>query len=263
MVLALALTAAMPARAGDDPVEVDWTQDVPATVMLTGAWLFLEAVQDDVVHGCGACSGPGPVDRTFRSWLLGARPGTASAISGALLWGVVPAFALGVDLALTRAGGDTLVVFGEDVMIMLESFVATALVTRAVKISVRRKRPYVHFGGPDPLYSEGSRDVTGFFSGHSSLAASLASSVATLAFLRGRRAAPWIAVSGAALALTTGTLRIVADRHYFTDVVTGLVVGTAIGVTMPLLHALPRLGAGPVEVAIAPAPGGLGVAGVY
>lgn len=48
---------------------------------------------------------------------------------------------------------------------------------------------------------------------------------------------PWVAcVTGYTLAATTGALRIAADRHYFTDVVTGAMVGTLVGVTIPLLH---------------------------
>jgi membrane-associated phospholipid phosphatase len=36
-------------------------------------------------------------------------------------------------------------------------------------------------------------------------------------------------------AATTGTLRLVGDAHYFSDVFVGAVVGTAVGLGIPLL----------------------------
>jgi membrane-associated phospholipid phosphatase len=56
-----------------------------------------------------------------------------------------------------------------------------------------------------------------------------------VATLRGYRAAPAIWAVGAAAALTVGYLRIAADRHYFTDVLTGAAIGTAMGVGVPFL----------------------------
>jgi len=48
---------------------------------------------------------------------------------------------------------------------------------------------------------------------------------------------PWVpCATGYALAATTGALRIAADRHYFTDVMAGAVVGSLVGLTIPLLH---------------------------
>jgi membrane-associated phospholipid phosphatase len=75
--------------------------------------------------------------------------------------------------------------------------------------------------------------------------------------MRGSRAAPWIAAAGAALAVTVGTLRITADKHYFSDVATGLAVGAAVGILVPLLHVRRA------PVAIAPAPGGVSVSGAF
>ena len=55
----------------------------------------------------------------------------------------------------------------------------------------------------------------------------------TVASLRGYRAAPWIWASGLTLAGVTGYLRIAGDKHYFTDVVTGAVVGSFVGFAVP------------------------------
>ena len=262
---ALALAALLwprPACAGD--VQVTWTDDVPATVTLLAAWLALSGLQDGIVgHDCAWCSAPGPVDRAARGALLAPSPRAANAASNVMLYGVVPAFSLATGLIATRLSGDSWVALAEDVTLVAESFALASLVTGLVKISVRRTRPYLEFGGDDPLYRDGSMDVTGFFSGHSSMSASVAASTATLAFLRGRPGAPWIAVTGGAVALTTGMLRIAADRHYLSDVLVGLAVGTAVGILVPVLHALPLGRGGAASISLSPSPGGLGVSGLF
>ena len=63
--------------------------------------------------------------------------------------------------------------------------------------------------------------------------------------MRGYRLAPAIWGAGAALATVTGYLRIAADKHYFSDVLVGAVVGSAIGIGVPLLfHGRERFEAG-------------------
>jgi membrane-associated phospholipid phosphatase len=44
---------------------------------------------------------------------------------------------------------------------------------------------------------------------------------------------------GLPLAAATGYLRVAADRHYFTDVVGGMLVGAIVGVGIPLLFHRP------------------------
>ncbi len=252
-----------PRPAAADPVEVVWSDDVPVTITMIAGWLTLVALQDEIVgHDCAWCAGPGPVDRAARGALLAPSPKAADAASNVMLFGVVPAFSLATSMITMRIAGDSWTTFAQDVLIVTESFAAAALATRLVKISVRRSRPYLQHGGDDPLYSEGSTDVTGFFSGHSSLAASVASSTATLAFLRGRPSAPWIALAGGAVAVTTGMLRIAADRHYLSDVLVGLAFGSAVGILVPVLHALP-LGRRGAALTLSPCPGGLGVSGIF
>jgi membrane-associated phospholipid phosphatase len=42
------------------------------------------------------------------------------------------------------------------------------------------------------------------------------------------------------MATGVGYLRIAADKHYFSDVMTGAIVGSAIGIGVPLLFHSPR-----------------------
>jgi membrane-associated phospholipid phosphatase len=72
-----------------------------------------------------------------------------------------------------------------------------------------------------------------FYSGHTSESVSLAVAAGTVASIRHYRLAPLVWATSLPLALATGYLRIGADRHYFTDVLTGALVGAAIGFLVP------------------------------
>jgi membrane-associated phospholipid phosphatase len=64
--------------------------------------------------------------------------------------------------------------------------------------------------------------------------------------------------AGLALAATTAYLRMAADRHYLTDVLTGSAVG-ALGAAL-----IPRLtGSFPPRATILPQPGGLALVGQF
>ena len=63
--------------------------------------------------------------------------------------------------------------------------------------------------------------------------------------MRGYRIAPLVWIGGGLIALTTSYLRMAADRHYFTDVATGALLGVGVGIGVPLLfhgpiHDAPR-----------------------
>jgi membrane-associated phospholipid phosphatase len=57
-----------------------------------------------------------------------------------------------------------------------------------------------------------------------------------VATLEDSSAAPWLWGAAAAMSLATGTLRIIAEKHYFTDVLAGTALGAASGIVVPLLH---------------------------
>jgi membrane-associated phospholipid phosphatase len=49
-------------------------------------------------------------------------------------------------------------------------------------------------------------------------------------------AEPYLWTIGYALAATTAYLRIAADKHYFTDVITGTAVGIGAGLAVPIVE---------------------------
>jgi hypothetical protein len=131
---------------------------------------------------------------------------------------------------------------GQQLFVMDLSVIAlTTAVTTATKVFVGRQRPYVRECGSEldeQTYDcrNQERELS-FFSGHSSSTFAMASVTCVqnqYLPLWGSRWAP--CAVGFGLAAGTATLRVVADQHYATDVITGAVVGTSIGLLVPLLH---------------------------
>ncbi len=159
----------------------------------------------------------------------------AAATSDALLFGGVPAFAA---LALLGAGAydrgaskGWLSDWGANLGLVLEAASTTLATTSLVKYAVARQRPFAAAG-----QGEGDRDENlSFFSGHTSATFAAITAAGTLASLRGYRLAPLVWGAGLPLAAFTGVLRIGADKHWATDVLTGAAVGSATGVLVPLL----------------------------
>lgn len=120
----------------------------------------------------------------------------------------------------------------QDILLMSEAVLLGAMFTNSIKWIVGRQRPHVRFGHEGLSKRESNLS---FFSGHSAFTSSIAAASATLAFLRGYDEAPWILGLGTTLALTTSYMRVAGDVHYFSDVTTGLLVGTAFGIGIPLL----------------------------
>ena len=118
-------------------------------------------------------------------------------------------------------------------------FLANTVATDVAKVAAGRERPYVRPCESNPSYiddCDSGRDRNAsFWSGH-------ASTTATLAGLLCARhtSGPQITRADALLcglpvagALTTGLLRIVADRHYASDVLAGWASGALFGYLLP------------------------------
>ena len=107
-----------------------------------------------------------------------------------------------------------------------------------IKLFVYRARPYMYFDGyPQNKVDEGDWNCS-FPSGHTTMAFAGAA-FTTMVYCQYYPDSKWkYAVSGTAfgIAALTGALRIASGNHFFTDVITGAVIGTVCGLTVPYLH---------------------------
>ncbi len=104
-----------------------------------------------------------------------------------------------------------------------------------MKLVVGRQRPFAHFRDPADASPRDPDENLSFYSGHTTLAFSLAVASGTIASMRGYALAPVVWASTLPVALATGYLRIAADKHYLTDVVAGAVLGSAVGFVVPFV----------------------------
>ena len=146
-------------------------------------------------------------------------------------------------LAANQAGSPES--FALDTLLIAEATVIAGVLNQIAKFGFARERPFAHYlpRAPDALRelaSSPTDDNLSFFSGHTTIAFAIATSSATIATMRGYKLAPLIWGTGLAFGASVGYLRIAADKHYFSDVMTGAIVGSLVGVAIPLILHSPR-----------------------
>jgi membrane-associated phospholipid phosphatase len=213
-------------------LELDWR--IHAAVILVGGagWIASEALfKESLAPGACRWCGTNDVDSGVRDALRWHDTERANRWSNIFAYGVVPAGAFGFSLIV--AGHDRRMRnWPIDALVVLEAMVLAADLNQTAKFLIGRQRPYVANrveGEPLP------EDNLSFYSGHTSFTFSLAAAAGTVSTIRGYRLTPAVWALGATAAAATGYLRIAADRHYASDVLTGAVVGAAVGVAVPLL----------------------------
>ena len=145
--------------------------------------------------------------------------------------------------------------FLEDAVALGEAVLVNGAIVTTVKDLVQRPTPRA-YAGDEPIVSRPT-GYRSFYSGHTSATfASLTAAAWTWRLRRGPAAWPWAVVAVAGLGV--GALRVAGGNHFPTDVAAGALGGIAVGTAVPLLHRRRRQ-----RVALVPAPGGLGIAGVF
>lgn len=123
-------------------------------------------------------------------------------------------------------------------VILTQNVWMTANIVQFTKVMTGRNRPYIQ--GTGPIMEEGKDNYYSFFSGHSAISASLATTALVATYKNYRSESfTWgkaTAITGAALAVTTGILRISAGKHYPSDVITGLAVGAGVSLLNMVIH---------------------------
>ena len=249
----------------ESPYEVHLPIDVGATVLLAGGAAVFQFTAPDSFHlGCHPCDETtvNALDR----WAVGEENQAIAAVTDGLL-------ALAMASPVIISGLEGLMVEQEgavsgwltDSLVAAEVLASTLFLTQVAKHVVQRQRPYTY-----ALEDDGSAHVPfdasrSFFSGHTAAAFAGAVAMATTLSRRnvsaGVRTAAW--TGGLLLASGVGVGRVLAAKHFPTDVLTGAAVGAALGWFIPWLHARSvdeSTRVGPeVEVVVGP----LGLSGTF
>jgi len=145
-----------------------------------------------------------------------------------------------IDVAASRPP-DALRGYLQDLLILSEVFVVNSGINGLFKYAVRRPRPFLYDTDMDAFSLSDRQDVDSglsFYSGHSSSAFAMATAGSYLFTLRHPRS-KWVIpiwIFSEALAATTASMRVLAGKHFITDVLVGAVMGSAVGLLIPYLH---------------------------
>ncbi|MBO4351302.1 MAG: phosphatase PAP2 family protein [Proteobacteria bacterium] len=233
-VFLLCLPCSLAHAESTDEIKIDWATDGGLTGSTGVLWITFELMKDYIAPDkCVWCQ-TNEMDETITDSLSWPTPSYAAKTADAVAFGAVPALAFGA-LALSSGLEDRIGNFGADALLLTESLTISSLVNQFVKFGVGRARPFTIRNDPN-MYKDRADDNLSFYSGHTNMAFVLVVSAGTIAHIRNYDAEPYIWGFGIPVALLVAYARIAAQKHYFTDVLIGAVVGSAIGFAVPWLH---------------------------
>jgi len=132
-------------------------------------------------------------------------------------------------------------------IVYTQALFANGLLTLAAKVIFRRPRPFSYRQDADCAFDLGDSDAhMSFFSGHASTSFAAAFAGSLLVSEAGLDSRTRGAIWGAELALAgaTANLRARAGKHYYSDILVGALVGTGVGILVPVLHGADDLPSG-------------------
>lgn len=231
------LVYARPLQATEPEFSYTPEVSVPITLMGLSAWAAGEWLKPQLVEGRDTRSWVNPVDDAVRnafSWSV-VHQDDAHILSNIVL-GSIPVFASGLlffadDMGAAAPSVGRAKQTGIGTLILLESASVAMLANQTIKFVVLRNRPYTRADnyGASPTPD----DHLSFYSGHTTVAFSLAVAGANLHQMRGGSHPGWVWTVALGLATCVGYLRIAADKHYLSDVLVGAITGMAAGFLIP------------------------------
>jgi len=246
-----------PARAEDDvdAFDVRWELDVPlaSAAGLVGGTLHLLR-EELVTERCAPTCDEGRVN-AFDASTLGRYSGPTHDVGTALI-ATSLAFAPSVTLlgAWASDRDDAWVHALEDAVLLAEVLGTSVFAHQLTAFAAQRPRPYAYGAeAPDDL-RQGANTYLSFYSGHTANSFAMATATSYL-FTRRHPKSPWVLplwTFSHGLAVLQGYTRVSSGYHYWSDVLVGAAVGSALGLTIPLLHEQ--------QLHVQPTPGGAGLA---
>ena len=231
----LMICAATPCFAkSSDELEVDWLGDSVFTIGTGAIWITFESLKSEISpHKCIWCQ-TNAMDESIADAVSWPTPRYAASTADAMAFGVIPAFAAGT-LLLSSGLDNRIQNAGPDLLLVAEALTISSLLNQIVKFSVGRARPFTVRNHHD-FYSDRTDDNLSFYSGHTNMAFALVVSAGTIAHIRNYDAEPYIWGIGIPLAAFVAYARMAAEKHYFSDVIVGALIGSAVGFLVPWLH---------------------------
>ncbi|WKN31783.1 phosphatase PAP2 family protein [Porifericola rhodea] len=128
--------------------------------------------------------------------------------------------------------------YGAISLMFLETLLLNETFTGLSKVLVSRPRPFTHNGDVDFMDRTAEDNNLSFFSGHTSYTAAISFFSAQILsqYIDNPTTRNLIWAGAIAWPAATGYFRYKAGKHYVTDVLTGYVVGAALGYFIPRLH---------------------------
>jgi hypothetical protein len=217
-------------RHDGSPYALDWGIDAPLFGLgLAGVSMnFVEVAPAACLPRCEA---PGDMNALDRRALGKYSPGAHTA-ADVMVAALLAAPQL-LNLADSRGRG-----WFEDTAVALQALMLTQGAVQLTKFAVRRGAPIL-YDERVPIEEREGRDASrSFISGHTATAFVAASSYTTTYWLR-HPDDPWrwVVLAGThSLAMAVGLLKVHAGYHYWTDIGAGALLGSSLGVLVPMLH---------------------------
>jgi membrane-associated phospholipid phosphatase len=128
--------------------------------------------------------------------------------------------------------------FFTDLVVFAEALSWNGVLDEVFRRAVRRPRPFLYIAGAQPDQRNNAEATFSYYSGHT---AAMFTFTAFLTYTWWQRhpgsKLTWLILAvGSTVGLTEGVLRIAGGDHFLTDVVTGLIVGSNMGVLIPYLR---------------------------
>lgn len=128
-----------------------------------------------------------------------------------------------------------------DVTVIYEAALTAMAISGLASLSASRARPFVYGTKAPEEVRTSPNGALSFVSGHATMAFALSTSTFWTIYRRhGSGVYAWTTLGvGTALATSVAVGRVLAGKHFPTDVVTGAAVGASVGTLIPALHDAP------------------------
>ncbi len=210
--------------------------DLPVIVLTAGFWIASDIRDRSRTSDlCDPFCDPSTVNAWDRT-VIGNHNAGAKAASDALVT-VLPMQSLWLVVTdFLRLGGDEGVA---DAVVLTETLAVSGALNQAVKVLTARPRPYMYRAeADDGLRLNTGDDYRSFYSSHTSSVFAVLTATAFIFSKRNPKSPlrPLVWALAVSAGATLGVLRVAAGKHFYTDVLSGAAIGTAVGLLIPALH---------------------------